>query len=166
MSRKPYALSVRAVVRDRKGRCLLLRRSPSSRTNPGKWEFPGGKPDPGEGLQEALLREVWEETGLRLSLGRVAGAAESATEQLRIAHLILEARRASGRVRLSHEHMEFAWVPPAELARMDLVPQFRAFAAAYAAAGALGHGSRRPPPTRRRNVSARAMRTMPITGMV
>ena len=53
---KPLKLSVKIVVRDDAGRCLLLRRSLSSKGNPGKWDFPGGKIDPGESFDEALVR--------------------------------------------------------------------------------------------------------------
>ncbi len=40
---KPFALSTKVVIRDDAGRCLLLKRALSSKGNPGKWEFPGGK---------------------------------------------------------------------------------------------------------------------------
>lgn len=128
---KPFALSVKVVVRDEAGRCLLLRRSLSSRRNPGKWEFPGGKIDVGETFEEALLREVAEETGLTISLQRVAGAAESELPAMRVAYLILEGRLGSGQVRLSDEHDGYVWVAPRDLPTMDLAEQFRPFAQAY-----------------------------------
>ena len=136
MGKKPYAFSVKVVIRDRRGRWLLLRRSLSSRGNPGKWDFPGGKADPGEGFEETLLREVREETGLAISLRGVAGAAESESPTKRIAYLFMEARHKAGRVRLSSEHSEFAWVPSASVPRLDMAPQFRAFAARHARAKA------------------------------
>ena len=71
MSHKPFALSAKVVVRDEEGRCLLLKRSMSSKGNPGKWDLPGGKVDIGESFDQGLLREVAEETGLTISLQRV-----------------------------------------------------------------------------------------------
>ena len=62
MSQKPFVVSVRALVVDDEGRCLIIRRSDDSRWNPGKWDLPGGKPDPGEQIGEALLREAREES--------------------------------------------------------------------------------------------------------
>ena len=132
MSTKPFALSVKVVIRDDAGRCLLVKRSLSSKGNPGKWEFPGGKAEMGESFDAALLREVAEETGLTISLLHVAGAAESEMPTRQVAYIIMEGHLESGHVRLSSEHDEYAWVKPQELAAMDLAEQFRLFAEAYA----------------------------------
>ena len=53
--------SAAAVVRDDGGRILVQRRSDN-----GKWSLPGGAIDPGEAPAQAIVREVWEETGLRV----------------------------------------------------------------------------------------------------
>jgi len=131
MSTKPFALSIKVVIRDDAGRCLLLKRSLSSKGNPGKWEFPGGKAELGEKFDEALLREVAEETGLTISLQRVSGAAESEMPTRKVAYLIMEARLESGQVRLSSEHDDYAWIAPEDLPMMDLAEQFRSFAETY-----------------------------------
>lgn len=124
---RPLRLSVKVLIRDGQGRCLLLKRSMTSKGNPGKWDLPGGKAGVGETLDEAARREVIEETGLRIEIGRVLGAAESESPIARIAYLILEGRALSGEIRLSKEHEEFAWVTPNSLGKLDLVRQFREF---------------------------------------
>lgn len=129
---KPYALSVKGVVLDAQGRCLLLRRSQICKANAGKWEFPGGKLDPNERVDEALLREVAEETGLAVTVQRVAGAAESEMAERKIAYLILEVLAGTSEVQLSEEHDQFMWVAPDQLADIELASQFRPFALAYA----------------------------------
>lgn len=134
MAQKPFVLSVKAIVRDGEGRCLLLRRSAASKGNPGKWDFPGGKLDPGERVDEGLCREVAEETGVTISVERVLGAAQSGLPDRMVAYLIMEARLESGEVRLSEEHDDFVWVALSELPRMDLAEQFRPFIDAYALA--------------------------------
>jgi mutator protein MutT len=52
--------SAAACIRDEEGHILLLRRSEED----SLWGFPGGAMEPGEGLAEAVVREVREETGL------------------------------------------------------------------------------------------------------
>lgn len=128
---KPFVLSVKAVVRDEQGRCLVLRRSPASKNNAGKWDFPGGKIDPGETLDGALMREILEETGLTVELERVVGSAQSELPDRIVAYLILQGRLANGHVRLSSEHTEARWVTLAELSSTDVCAQFRKFVSNY-----------------------------------
>jgi len=131
MAGKPLVLSVKVVVRDASGRCLLLKRSLSSKGNPGKWDLPGGKVDPGENFTQGILREVVEETGLTISIQRVGGVAESESPTNKVVYLILEGRLESGQVQLSSEHDEYVWVNRWELPKMELADQFRAFAQTY-----------------------------------
>lgn len=128
---KPFALSAKVVIHDGNGRCLLLKRSLSSKGNPGKWDLPGGKVGSAETLDHALLRELAEETGLSVSLDHVLGAAESDLPTKRVAYLILEGHAESGEVRLSSEHSDFAWVDRQDLAMVDIAQQFRPFLKAY-----------------------------------
>lgn len=131
MAGKPLALSVKVVVRDASGRCLLLKRSLRSKGNPGKWDLPGGKVDPGENFTQGILREVAEETGLTISIQRVGGVAESESPTNKVVYLILEGRLESGQIQLSSEHDEYVWVNRWELPKIELADQFRAFAQAY-----------------------------------
>jgi 8-oxo-dGTP diphosphatase len=128
---KPYAMSAKAVVRDAKGRCLVLRRSGASKNNAGFWEFPGGKTDPGERPDEALVRDIREETGLDAQVIRVVGAAESELPDRKVAYLLFEARVDTDAVQLSSEHDAFQWVERPELKNRKLCPQFMPFARQY-----------------------------------
>lgn len=57
-----------AAVLERDGLVLICRRK-AGQHYAGKWEFPGGKVEPGEGLPEALRRELMEELGIAASIG-------------------------------------------------------------------------------------------------
>lgn len=70
-------VAVGAVVEDGAGRLLLVRRGrePSA----GLWSIPGGKVEPGESLEQAVRREVREETRLDVVVGRYVGSVERPT---------------------------------------------------------------------------------------
>ena len=118
---EPIRMAVKAVVFDAAHRCLVLRRSPANRGFVGCWEWPGGKPDPGEDLDTALRRELREECGLEVDFLGLAGASEFDMPAGRIILLCLLARQTGGELRLSHEHDDFAWVPLAELAQRQIL---------------------------------------------
>lgn len=129
---EPYHVSAKVVVRNNDGRRLLLRRSLHGRLHPGQWELPGGKVDPGERIDEALLREVWEETGLRIRLERVVGSSQSRIEGKQIAYLFFDALHLSGKVRISQEHQAYRWVKLEEfLTHGDLARLYHGFAESY-----------------------------------
>jgi len=144
------ALSARAVVRHpRGGRVLLLQRPPGKSRFPGRWEFPGGKPDPGEGFAETLLRETREETGLGIRLGAVLDVAEGEVDDKVVAYLFVEAACDHDQVTTDPgEHQGHLWIDYESLATMAatpepdeegaapgaprLVPDFRSFALDHA----------------------------------
>jgi 8-oxo-dGTP diphosphatase len=62
---------VGAVLADDEGRLLLIRRA--NEPGRGLWSLPGGRVEPGETDEQAVVREVAEETGLTVIVGRLAG---------------------------------------------------------------------------------------------
>jgi len=99
---------------------LVLKRSLDSIWNPGQWELPGGKIDNGETFDEALVREVLEETGLTVRLTGVKGTTEDETEEFRVIHLVMIGECENCRVILSHEHEGFKWVTEDEAVALPL----------------------------------------------
>lgn len=114
---------VGAVVFDDRGRLLLVRRAhaPSS----GQWSLPGGRVEAGESLEEAVRREVSEETGLEVEVGVVVGATEIAAGD----HLVYDVTDFSATVagdpaavRAGDDAMDAAWVSREQLDSLDCSP--------------------------------------------
>ncbi|MEO7993395.1 MAG: (deoxy)nucleoside triphosphate pyrophosphohydrolase [bacterium] len=69
MDSPPRTIVVCGLITDG-DRVLISRRLSTSASYPGLWEFPGGKPEDGEGLEDALRRECKEELGIDVSVKR------------------------------------------------------------------------------------------------
>ncbi|HET9766040.1 MAG TPA: (deoxy)nucleoside triphosphate pyrophosphohydrolase [Thermoanaerobaculia bacterium] len=104
-----------AIVRD--GRCLAAQRGPAMRL-PGKWEFPGGKVEPGEDPRVALAREVREELGLDVAVGELLGTGRDAGNDLVVRLDVYLATIAGGELQLL-EHGAVRWLAGAELDSLD-----------------------------------------------
>jgi 8-oxo-dGTP diphosphatase len=93
------------------GRLLAARRVlPASMA--GGWEFPGGKVDPGETVEQACVREVREELGCEVEVvGRIPG--EQPLNPGFVLH-VLQARLVDGEP-MPHEHDALRWLGPEEL---------------------------------------------------
>ena len=101
-----------AVIADTSDRILLLRRAATD-TFPGLWELPSGGVDDGEGLAAAVVREVFEETGLTVEVGRFVGSFDYVTGSgVRARQFVFTCASSAGHVRLNAaEHDGFQWVP-------------------------------------------------------
>ena len=107
---------------DREGRVLVQRR-PAGKMLAGLWEFPGGKIEPGETPEAALVRELAEELGIVVDPAHLAPAA-FASAPLAGRHLLLLlyiCRDWAGTPRpLDAE--ELLWCRPAELHGLAMPP--------------------------------------------
>jgi 8-oxo-dGTP diphosphatase len=119
-----------AIIRNGKN-ILLARRAVGSKLA-GKWEFPGGKVEGAETLEECLSRELNEELGVRVSVGEHFYSTEFIYEhgEFRIESFWVEILAGE----LEHKvHDRFDWVAPHQLLRYDLLPADEPIAAAVAA---------------------------------
>lgn len=105
-----YPIPTVGALVEQAGRVLLVRTAKWR----GLWGVPGGKVEWGEGLEEALRREFWEEVGLRLSRVRFALVQEAlfSPEFHKPTHMLLlnYFAEAEGVVRPNEEILEWAWV--------------------------------------------------------
>jgi len=121
---KPYIVSVYAILRNEKGEFLLLRRSENSRTNPGKWDLPGGKVNPDESLKEGVVREVWEETGISIVPGDIAGEVNFELPEKKVIAIVFNGGYIVADVKLSYEHSEYAWLSLEDILGMNTLPAY------------------------------------------
>ncbi len=102
------------------GRVLACERSAPPEVA-GRWEFPGGKVEPGEAETDALARECAEELGVRVAVGARVG------RDVRMAHgrsvlRVYAARLLHGDEPKALEHAELRWLTAAELDSVDWLP--------------------------------------------
>lgn len=113
---------VAAAMTDADGRVLLQRR-PEGKAMAGLWEFPGGKVEPGEAPDAALVRELAEELAVDVAPVDVRpitfAHAPLATRQLLL--LLYRVDRWAG-IPQAVESPELRWVMPAEMAAMPMPP--------------------------------------------
>lgn len=113
-----------AVIRDEQGRILLTKRSDN-----GRWCLPGGHIDPGESVAEATVREVLEETGLVIRLGRLIGVYSSPNylveykdgNKAQFVSTCLAGEIIGGEMGLSNETLDVGFFEPSELVGMDIM---------------------------------------------
>jgi len=85
---------------------------------PLKWEFPGGKIDQGESREECLRRELVEELGINVSVGKSLPPATHDYAAFTVTLYPFICSIVSGEIVL-HEHAEISWLHPEELHILD-----------------------------------------------
>jgi 8-oxo-dGTP diphosphatase len=99
------------------GKCLVAQRG-HSMSNPGKWEFPGGKVEVAESDAEALVREIGEELGLLIEVGARLAVGSAQIGGKRIELIVYAASVVSGDLVL-REHARSRWLSADELPALD-----------------------------------------------
>ena len=120
---KPIILVAAVALIDVDGRVLLAER-PAGKHLAGTWEFPGGKAQPGETPEAALIRELSEELAITVKPACLAPFtfASHSYPQFHLLMPLYLCRRWDGTPQ-SHEHSAIKWIRPRELmASRDAFP--------------------------------------------
>ena len=111
-----------AALVDADGRVLVQRR-PEGKAHGGLWEFPGGKVEPGETCEQALVRELSEELAITVDVADAVPVtfATTGVEGVHLILLLYVVRRWEG-VPQALEASALAWHAPAALASLAMPP--------------------------------------------
>lgn len=116
-----FFVAVHAFIQ-KDGKFLVTKRKSTDGYMPGVWDLPGGTVEVGETVEQALVREVTEETGLVVRIGAPLSAyttLDSLPERQNVA-IIYACDWVSGDVVLT-EHDEFRFVTREELAKLECI---------------------------------------------
>ncbi|QDD63758.1 NUDIX domain-containing protein [Herbaspirillum seropedicae] len=120
---RPVPATIAVVVKDRQ--VLLVRRAHPP--DAGYWGYPGGKIDFGESIEEAALRELYEETGVRAEVQSVFTAvdaldrADDGSVRQHYVLIAVSCRWISGTPRAGDDALEATWFDVDALESPDLV---------------------------------------------
>ena len=116
----PTVLVVAVALVDPDGRILIAQR-PEGKSLAGLWEFPGGKVEPGERPEQALIRELKEELDIDVQEACLAPFVftSHAYESFHLLMPLYLCRRWSGVV-TAREHSGLAWVKPNRLSEYPM----------------------------------------------
>ena len=109
------------------GKVLILKESSKYEdgSNEDKWDVVGGRVEPGQRFDESLVREIKEETGLNVKIGRPFSVGEWRPnvrgEQWQIVATFFECFSDSSEVKLSKDHEDFKWIDPKNYEKYNII---------------------------------------------
>jgi 8-oxo-dGTP diphosphatase len=119
------------------GKILILRESSTydEGTNAGRYDIAGGRLKPGERFDESLAREVKEETGLEVKIGKPFFINEwrpaPKGEPWQVVGIFFECFADSSEVTLGEDHDKCEWIDPYEYKNYNVIPNLHAAFVAY-----------------------------------
>ncbi len=123
MNKRPL-IGVGAVVFGAANEILLIKRGKPPHY--GRWMVPGGRLEWGETLEEAVFREVREETGIDIEIEAFVEIIESITPGPNGFHYVIldyAAHAVSGSLAANSDALDAVWAPLASLSGYDLTPE-------------------------------------------
>lgn len=103
------------IIRNKK---ILITQRGEDSDHPFQWEFPGGKVNPGETIQECIVREIREELNIDIEILEKMMAVDFDYGFKKIRLIPFLCSPSNSEIRLN-EHNDFKWIEPAELGQID-----------------------------------------------
>jgi 8-oxo-dGTP diphosphatase len=120
-------VAAKAIIVNKQGQVLVLRESPKHITNTkiGHYQLPGGRIEPGESFHDGLKREIYEETGLTVKVGKPIMVGEWRPVIQGVRHQIfgvfVTATTKEDEITISGEHDDYLWIDPGKLKNYDIM---------------------------------------------
>jgi len=125
---KKLGVSQKAVIFNREGKFLAMRRTKTAPSNPGMWDFPGGDLVFGEDAISGIVREIREETGLEVKDIKLFDIESHINKEgdfwVTVAY---NAQTIHGEVFLSNEHDEYKWLDSEEFLKLESADKLKRF---------------------------------------
>ncbi|MGM9936156.1 MAG: 8-oxo-dGTP diphosphatase MutT [Candidatus Ornithomonoglobus sp.] len=109
-----------AVIRNSEGKILICQRADDSSMG-GLWEFPGGKLEPGETLEECIIRECKEELAVDLSVTDIFAQTQYQYPDKLINFTFFNAVINNGDIQMN-VHKDIKWVSVSEIKNYEFCP--------------------------------------------
>ena len=111
---------VAGVIKDEKGKILITQRN-LKKAQGGLWEFPGGKIEPNETREDAIVREIKEELDIDIQVEKYLAERVFNYPEKDINLIALECKKINGDVKLL-EHEDYRWIDNSELGNFEFAP--------------------------------------------
>ena len=111
---------VAAVIKDENEKILITQRN-LKKAQGGLWEFPGGKIEPNETRENAIVREIKEELDIDIEVKSYLSEKVFNYPEKDINLIALECKKINGEIRLL-EHEDYKWVSKNELEKFEFAP--------------------------------------------
>jgi len=128
MENKKIWVSQKAIITDKEGKILAIRRSKTAPSRPLNWDLPGGDLSFGEEADKGMRREIKEETGLEAEDLKVVDAISGLNDAGEFwVTICYTAKPKTKEITLSYEHDDFRWVTPSEFQELQVSSRNKEF---------------------------------------
>ena len=115
-----------------KNKLLVLKNNAEVWSKKSQWELPGGIVETNEEIEEGLVREAKEETGLNITVGKILTTwdhweygfklKDKRVLDIRFIEIAFFCQKTGGEIKLSDEHSRFKWATREEFKKLDFAP--------------------------------------------